>query len=505
MATISTAVGSERQAIVNGLNFEKGVFSALGSNLAQKIVILGEANTANQAGLSTDPVTGISTAEAGRLFGYGCPIHSMMRILKPISGDGVGGIPIIICPQISSGSATATVREWAIAGTASASSTLNVIVNGRTGIDFKKYDVAIAKADTATVIATKIINAINGVTSAPCTANGAAHVVSFTSKWKGATSSELTIEFSSSTDVGISYTQTASTNGSGVVDISASLASFGDDWNTIVLNPYGEVVFDVLEEFNGVADGINSTGRYSGLVKKPFVAFFGENIKSKTSLLAITNHADRVSQMTNALCPAPGSKNFKWEIAASYAYRMAVTAQNSPHLDVAYMTLPDIIAPANGGIGDMNDYDNRDLLVKGGCSTVILKNGEYVIQDFVTTYHPEGEVVPHFNYVRNLMVQWNLSHRFQEKEEINLKGKTIIADDQTVSVSGVVKTSDWKAIVYAYHDEVADLGLLLDPDFSKENTQIAVGTVNHNRFDTRFPVKITGTVRISSTTMVLGF
>lgn len=505
MATISTAVGSEREGITNGLNFEKGVFSNLGTNLPQRIAILGEANTANQAGLTIDSVQITSASEAGILFGYGSPIHSMVRILKPISGDGVGGIPIIIYPQISDVSATETVREWTIAGTASASSTLSVIVNGRTGIDFKKYDVAIAKSDTATVIANKIINAINGVTSAPCTANGATNVVSFISKWKGITSSELIIEFSSSTDVGISYTQTDSTDGSGVLDISASLASFGDNWNTIVLNPYGEVVFDVLEEFNGVANGINSTGRYSGLVKKPLVAFFGENATSKTALLAITDNANRVSQMTNALCPAPGSKNFKWEVAASYAYRMAVTAQNTPHLDVAYMTLPDIIAPENGGIGDMMNYDNRDLLVKGGCSTVILKNGEYVIQDFVTTYHPDGEVILHFNYVRNLMVQWNLSHRYQEKEEINLKGKTIIADDQTVSVSGTIQSSDWKSIVYAYFDEVADLGLLLDPNFSKENTQVVVGTISPNRFDAKFPVKITGTVRISSTTMVLGF
>jgi hypothetical protein len=65
-----------------------------------RIAILAEANTANQSGLETDG-TEITTAQAaGELYGYGSPIYHIMRILRPISGGGIGGSPsemIIMC------------------------------------------------------------------------------------------------------------------------------------------------------------------------------------------------------------------------------------------------------------------------------------------------------------------------------------------------------------------------------------------------------------------------
>ena len=81
-----------------------------------------------------------SAKEAAQLYGYGSPIHQMMRILRPLSGDGVGGIPTVVFPQISSESATETVREWTVTGTATANATHKVIVNGRDGLDFQFYD-----------------------------------------------------------------------------------------------------------------------------------------------------------------------------------------------------------------------------------------------------------------------------------------------------------------------------------------------------------------------------
>ena len=506
MSTISTAVGVERLSRTTGYAIQRGKFNNDTPYLPQRIAILGNANTANQAFLTVNPVEVTSAAEAGELFGYGSPIHSVMRILRPLSGDGVGGIPTIVYPQISDGDATETSREWTVTGTATANSTHKVIINGRDGVDFKSYDINIVTGNTPTIIAGKIVDAINGVTSAPCVATNTAGVVVITSKWAGATSAELHIAFDLGTkSAGISYSQTDSSNGAGTVDLAATLALFGDDWNTIVINPYGTAQFDALEEFNGLPNDTAPTGRYAGLIFKPFVAYAGSVLSDKDDLATITDDTDRIAQVTNALCVAPNSKGFSWEAAANVAYLAAIVYQNTPHIDISNLAYPDMPIPADGNIGDMRDYSNRDFLLKKGGSTELLKNGAYLIQDFVTTYHPDGEVPLQYNYVRNLNVDFNVAYKYRLLEQLYLVDKVIVSDDQLVSIGNAIKPIEWKSIVFGLFDDLAEIGLIIDPEFSKASVVVNISTVNPNRFETTFSYKRTGTVRIASTTAKAGF
>ena len=504
--TISTAVGLERLSRTNGYAIQRGRFNNDTPNLPQLIAVFGEANTANQAGLTVDKVEVTSAAEAATLFGEGSPIHSMIRILRPLSGDGVGGIPTIVFPQISDVGATATEREWTVTGTATANATHTVVVNGRESLDFKSYSYSVAIGDTPTVVAAKITDAINGVTGSPCSASSALGVVTITSKWKGATSSQLDISFNlGGVASGLSYSETASIDGGGAVDLADSLSQFGDDWYTIVLNPYGATQLSSLEEFNGVPNDLAPTGRYSGLIFKPFVAYFGSTLSVRASLVAITDDAARVSQVTNALCPAPASKGFDHEAAANVVALASRTYQDSPHRDVSNFSYPDMPIPANGNIGDMGNYNDRDVLLKNGCSTVILKDGAYVVQDLVTTYHPDGEVPLQYNYARNVNLDFNVAYAYRLLEALNLMDKTVVSDGQNVDVSGVIKPKEWKGIVFSLLDELATKGLINDPQFSKDSLEVIISTTNPNRFETAFPYKRTGTVRISSTTAKAGF
>jgi len=506
MSTISTAVGVERLSKTTGYAIQRGKFNNDTPYLPQVIVILGEANTANQVGLTVDPVEVTSASEAGTLFGTGSPIHRVVSILRPLSGDGVGGIPTIVYPQVSDVAATATSRAWTVTGTATANTTHKVIVNGRDNLDYKSYDVSIVTGDTPTVIAVKIKDAINGVTSAPCSAANTAGVVTITSKWKGVTSAQLNIAFDLGTvSAGVSYSQTASTDGAGLVELADTLALFGDEWNTLVINTYGEAQFDALEQFNGVPNDTNPTGRYSGLIFKPFMAFAGSVLADKDDLAAITNDAARISQVTNVLCPAPNSAVFDFEVAADVVLNVAPILQNTPHLDESNITLANIPIPSDGNIGDMKDYNNRDFLLKKGCSTVMLKKGQYVIQDLVTTYHPDGEVPLQYNYVRNLNIDFNVAYKYKLLEQLNLVGKTIVSDDQLVTVGNCIKPIEWKSIVYGLFDDLAEIGLNVDPAFSKASAVVIVSTINPNRFETTFSYKRTGTVRIASTTAKAGF
>jgi len=506
MGTISTAVGTERRSRVSGYKIKKGFFTNDTQNLPQIIAVFGEANTANQSGLTVTPVEVTSAKEAGELFGYGSPIHAQMRILRPVNSDGVGGIPTIVFPQITDVAATVSTRVWTVVGTATSNATHTVVVNGRDNVDFQTYSFSVVVGDTPTVIAGKIKDAINGVLGSPLTATNLAGVVTATTKWKGATSDEVNmlIDFGSNA-AGVSYSQTAQTSGAGTVDLADSFALFGDTWYTTVINPYGTSKLADFEQFNGVPDPDAPTGRFNGLIFKPFMAFFGSVEYDKDDLALITDDSDRVEQVTNVICPAPLSNGFTYEAAANVVALFARIMQDTPHLDVNNKAYPDMPVPSDGLIGDMSDYNNRDFLIKKGCSTVILENGAYKIMDLVTTYHPDGEVPLQYAYARNLNLDWNVCDGYRTLETLRLKDKVLIMDDQVTTVSGAIKPKEWKAVCFDLFEDLAERALINNPQFSKDSVVVQISTTNPDRFETTFRYKRTGIARIESTDAEAGF
>lgn len=508
MGAISTAIGQERKSRVAGYKIKKGFFDNVTPNLPQVVVILGEANTANQAALDTTKKEVTSAQEAAELYGYGSPIHSVLRILRPISGDGIGGIPTVVMPQESDAGATPTVHEWTVTGAATKNATHTFVIGGRRGVDFQNYSFTVVIGDTADMIALKIADAINGVLSSPVTATVLAGMVTLTTKWEGATSAALVTRVDNNgVDAGVTYSQTDSIDGAGTVDLAGALAQFGTDWNTIVINTYGAdaTILAALEAFNGFPDDNNPTGRYVGNVFKPFVALFGSTLDDKDDLATITDAAARVNQVTNVLCPAPKSEGFHYEAAANAAALFARIAQDTPELDINGKYYPDMPVPDNGLIGDMADYNNRDLLVKKGCSTVIFENGAYQVQDFVTTYHPEGEVPLQYAYPRNLNIDWNIRDGYGILENLNVKDHVLVLDGQVTDAAKSVKPKQWKAVIFDYLDELAVRALIKNPEFSKNSLLVEVDSNNPDRFNTFFRYRRTGVARIESTDVEAGF
>lgn len=511
MSNISTAVGSDRISRVIGYKLKKGFFNQSTQNLPQRIAILGEANVANQTGLDVMTPKEITSAqEAGELYGYGSPIYQMMRVLRPVNSDGVGGIPTIVYPQESDGGATQTVIniDITVSTGAKANETHYAVISGRDNLDGSFYAVSIAKDDTMLQILNKYADAINNVLGSPViasvdTSTPGSEFLVLTTKWAGITSKETNISFDSGNNKAeVTYAQSSKTDGAGVVSLTDALAAFGNEWNTIVLNPYSDQL-DVLEAFNGVPDPETPTGRYAAIIFKPFIAIFGSTDSDKDNLAAITDA--RKSEVTNALAPAPNSKGYSWEAAANMGYLFALTEQNTPHLDIATKAYPDMPVPSDNNIGDMAVYNNRDFLVKKGASTVDISAGSYVVQDFVTTYHPDGEIPPQYRYCRNLMLDFNVRYGYYLLEQINVVNKALAPNSQTVNVSNVIKPKDWKQILFSYADDLASRALIAESDFMKSNIDVDISTVNPDRFETFFRYKRTGTVRISSTDAEAGF
>lgn len=501
----SNAVGSERVSAVVGYKVKGANFSESSPNLPQRYAILGEANTANQSGVTFDEPYQITSAQAaGAKFGYGSPIHMMARILFPVNGGGlVGGIPVYVYPQEEPGSAAARVQTITVTGTATANGTHYVKVAGRTSLDGQLYAVNIVTGDTATAMATKIAAAINNVLGCPVSATSALGVVTTTTRWKGLTSQDVTIEMdTNNTSLGATYVVAQTTAGSGTPSISTALTNFGNDWNTLVINGYNTTtaILDSLEDYNGIPDPTTPTGRYSALITKPFIAITGSVADDPSSITDA-----RKDEVTIAIAPAPASPAMPFEAAANMAALVGRCFQDTPHLDVSESYYPDMPVPSDGNIGSMASYDSRDSFVKKGCSTVDYRNGKYLVKDFVTTYHPVGELPPQYRYCRNLNIDWNMRFGYYLLEQTYVVGHVIADDADTVTATNVVKPKSWKQVLNSYADDAARRALIAEPDFMKESIEVEISSTNPSRLETFFRYKRTEMARISSTTAEAGF
>lgn len=497
----SDAVGSERISKIVGYKLAKGDFSNTTPNLPQRVVILAEANFANQGSLDVSPKEITSAQQAGTLYGFGSPIYNLMRILRPNSGSGIGGIPTIVIPQAQAPGAVSKIFKITPVGIATGNGIHTLVIGGREGVDGTNYDIPISQGDSTATICDKIQDAVNNVLGAPVIGTSLDYDVRLETKWKGLTAQDLTLTMETNENsLGLSYAITTIQSGIATPSISAALATFGNDWNTIVLNSYGAVssVMDALEAFNGIPDPNSPTGRYTGIIMKPFIAVTGSVLEDPST---ITD--SRKANVTIAIAPAPLSAGQPMEAAANMVFLFARQAQDTPELDVSGRAYPDM--PTPDSIGAMANYENRDLFVKKGCSTVDLVAGAYVVQDFVTTYHPVGEIPPQFRYCRNLMIDFNIKFGYYLLEQINVVDHAIAADNDVVTVDKFIKPKQWKLIIVEYAVSLAERALIVDPDFTRASISVNVSTTNPDRLETEFSYKRSGYVRIASTTATAGF
>jgi len=498
---ISTAIDITRVSRVVGYKVKPANFSQVTPYLPQRIAVLGEANTANQSGLDVTPYEFINATEVAAKYGYGSPLHQIARILRPKSGNPLGGIPTVCYPQTSSGSATAGVYKLGV--TVATAVTANVThylkINGRDNVDGAFYAVNLAIGDTAGDVRDKIVDAINAVLSAPVTAAENSTDVDITTKWEGATAILDVEVITNGNAAGVVYAETSNTDGTGVVDISDALDAFAENWNTLVINPYGSAQFSTLEAFNGIPDPESPTGRYAAENFMPFMAFYGSALSDKDDVIAITNASGRRTQVTNVVCPAPASKGFPWEAAANMVMTVAPIAQNSPHLDNSAKQYPDMPVPSDENIGDFSSYSARDFMVKKGGSTVNLTGGKYTVQDCVTTYAPDGDTTPKFRFVRDLIVDWNVAFNSLLIMRRDIQDKAIVPNNTPARVSGTVSPKAVKQLFTSLVTDLSELALIADPAYSEDSLQVGINETNTARMDIFFKYKRTSTAHVVST------
>lgn len=502
----SNAVPASYISRIVGYMITKGNFATTSPNLPQSIAVLGEANDASQGTLNLTPAQYTSAQQVGNAYGYGSPLYAIARILFPLQGQSqVGAIPVWFYPQAVAGGAQAKKVIVTPTGTATANVTHYLNIAGRENLDGQSYALNISAGDGATQISGYIANAVNNILGSPVIGANFGYDTMLTTKWSGLTANGLVVTVDTNNNAaGITYSVTNYQNGSATPSIAAQLANFGNQWNTIVINPYGTDAGTVaaLESTNGYPDPVNPTGRYAAIIMKPFIALTGSVADNDTNF----TNADP-SNVTIAMCPAPLSPAFAFEAAANMCVLFAVTSQNTPNLDVAGMFYPDMPVPINNAtIGTMATYLNRNLYVSQGNSTVNLVAGRYKIEDFVTTYHPTGENPPQFRYCRNIMLDMNIRYTYYLLEQINVVGHQIAADaDQVSQATNTIKPKQWNQLLQQMALDLASRGLIVQPAFMQNSIVVNLSTNNPDRLETFFQYKRSGFVRIASTTAQAGF
>lgn len=498
---ISNAIPSGARSSINGTNLARGNFSPASPFLPQSITIIGEANAANQSDLSTDLQQVTSARQVGTIAGYGSLLYTAARILFPPTGVGVT-VPVYILPVAEPDSAAAQVFTVTPTGNATAAATIYLKINGRRAVDGASYGISVAVGDTPTAICTKFRTALAACLGAPVIGSGSSTLIC-TAKWKGETGTLIDIEVDlDGNSIGTTFAVANTTAGTGAITVTSALAKIVD-WNTAIINSVDLSDTDILAEFeawNGIPDPLNPTGRFNAIDFEPALVLTGTRADNPTSITDA-----RSANCTIVACCAPLSKGFPVEAAANVAAAWVPIAQSTPNLSALNQRYPDMPAPPAGSTPAMNSWTIRDQYVKKGCSTVDLVNGVYVIKDLVTTYHPTGEVVPHYSDVRAMNIFSNYVYRYNLMKSQNWIGKQLARDSDAVNAPNVIKPSGMKADIFNLVLGAVNDGLLVDAEFSKASIEVEIDGTNPNRTNDTHDFKISGIAYITSSTITGGF
>lgn len=332
-------------------------------------------------------------------------------------------------------------------------------------------------------------------------------VVALRTKWDGTSSAGLKLEIKQSRpDPDLKFHFQEIFVGTGSVDFADAFQNFGDTWSTILLHPYGVDKLDVFEQFVGHAD--DKTGRYAYDNFKPCIAFTGTSEFEKVKFLSIAQ--GRSLDSANALCVAPKTKAWDFEISASYGLVTSLKYDDEPHLSTSGLYLADLPVPNDYNIGAMNTAGVREELLNAGVSTVTLDSnvGKYEIQDHVTFRHPpnQANTAVDYKYVRNIIaIDANVAYKTIDIMKRFLLGKAIVGEDVIVTVDDTIKIKDAKALFVNLFEDLSKIAIFYSSDKAVDSLSVEISKVNSNRLDVNFVYERSSTVKIVSTTASASF
>lgn len=459
--------------------------------LPQRIAVFAQGTTAAAFGLTKFVAT--SAGQVAAVLGFGSPAHLIARQLFPTNGDGVGTIPVTFYPLDDAGAGVAATGDITPSGAQTKAASYIARI---AGIESEPFVIAIG-ASVATIV-TAATAAINAVLDMPVIASDNTTDVGLVSKWAGVSANDIVVEVLGEA-LGTTFAITQPVGGLVnpiASEIDAALLQVGNVWETMAINALDPNDATALDRFDNFGEG-----RWGELVRKPLMVFRGntEDVVATSIAVTETRRADR----TNVQLVAPGSVNLPCVVAARQLVRIAKLANNNPPHDYGSQRADGLLP---GTDAQQWNFTQRDLVVKGGSSTVEIKDGIVSISDVVTSYAPQGEAVPGFRYVVDIVklqqIIFNLDLIFAAPE---WDGAPLIEDDDPTVNPTAKKPFMAIAEINTIIDALGLNAILAAPAVAKKLTKANLNAQNPKRLDAELTVQLSGNTNIKGITLNFGF
>lgn len=337
-----------------------------------RTLLIGQMLAAGSA-VADVPVLVSRTDEAKTLFGIGSMLERMHEVTR--LNDSMGEVWCIPVADPSAGAnATGTIT---MAGPASAAGTISLYIGAQ------RVQIPVAATDTATAIAVSMAAVINGDITLPVTATAASDVVTVTARHKGLLGNDIPVQVNyrghaggEILPAGVTVTIAPMSGGSGTPDLTAALASMGDEEYDFIIHPFSDS--GSLDAFRVVMN--DTTGRWAydrQIYGHVYTAMRG-SVGSLNSFGVGRN--DQHMTIAGFDTAAP---NLLWEFAASYGARNAVFIAADPARPTQTGEQIGVLASPSHAQFIKTE---RQTLLNSGIATSFVSGGVVRIERAITTY-----------------------------------------------------------------------------------------------------------------------
>lgn len=370
------------------------------------------------------------------------------------------------------GAAVAATGSVTTTGTATKSGTLYLYIAGQV------VKVAVTAADTADVVATDMIAAINAVTSLPVTAaiDGVDNTkVNLTARNKGEAANDIDIRlnyYGESTPAGLQIAITAMAGGTANPDITAALSAIGAEWYNWIVMPYADTanVVALESELESLWGPTIQRGA------RAFASYRGNH--AATSTFTGGRNSPHITWLGSNIAPQP-----PYIIAAINAMSTVNKLILDPARPLHTLELVGMMAPA---IADRWTDIERNLQLFDGCATYTIdKDGTCRIERQITSYQTNAAGLADVSYLDINRPETLERIRYEQRASVGSKfiqGRYKLSSDTNprFGAGQPILTEDTiKGWLYdLYLGFVEDYGWCQDFDTYKSTVIVVIDTAN---------------------------
>ena len=429
-----------------------------------------------------------SAAKVAETYGWGSVLHLAAEQLLPAIG-AVAEFPVTIIPLKKAAQSVPAEATLSATGTATANGS-GVVYIGGIGAEF-----SVLKDAPALAVLLTIKEVVNSILSMPVTAGEvAADSIPLTAKWSGDIGNLITVEVIANAPGIVFATQNLS-GGALDPDVSPALDQIGIEWTTFILNTFSYKNAARLDKYQQFVEG-----RWGALEKKPCLIAHGctDDLETRTAVTRLREY-----DFSGFLITSVASRELPFVVAANGLMSIITTANNNPAQNYSGR----LRGLHTGADNEQETVMQRNASIAQGASNNIKTGNVAELNDIVTFYHPASEgKYPSKRYVVDIVKLQNIIFNVRLlMEQDSLKGAPLVPDQDIVTNPAAIQPKAIKTMFINLADTLALAAIISDAKFTKRNLSVGIDTENPKRVNTKFPVKLSGNIEVSSNDVFFGF